>query len=163
MMTLLQPAARKTKGFFGLPLTLVLLLFWGGLTGCETAPSGGDGSLAWVEITGHTSAEIKRAAEIVFEKDGYHLAASSPMKFTFEKDGGKMTDLAYGTLVAGVLVRVNATITRQENGNHLLHCQVFMVRNAGDRVLEDIQKRNFGRKPYQELLDQVKAKLAAAP
>ena len=162
-MTLLQPFARPTHGRTGLPWALVLLLVWGSLMGCKSPPSGGDGSLAWVEITGHTPVEIKKAAETVFESDGYHLTASSPMKFTFEKDGGKMTGLAYGTLISGVVVRVNATITRQENGNHLLHCQVFMVRNAGDRVLEDIQKRNFGGKPFQELLDKVKAKLAGTP
>lgn len=163
MMTVLQPSVRQINGRARLSLVLVLLLGWGGLSGCKTPPSGGDDSLAWVEIAGHTSTEIKAAAEIVFEKEGYHLTASSPMKFTFEKGGGKMTGLAYGTLISGVLVRVNVTITRQENGNHLLHCEVFMVRNAGDRVLEDVQKRHFGRKPYQELLEKVKASLKTVP
>lgn len=163
MMTPLEIFGRRINGRIGRPLALILLLLGGSLAGCKTPPSGSEGSLAWVEIAGHTSAEIQRAAETVFEKDGYHLAASSPMKFTFEKGGGKMTGLAYGTLISGVLVRVNVTITRQENGHHLLHCQVFMVRNAGDRVLEDVQKRNFGGQPYQELLEKVQASLTAAP
>ena len=83
MMTLLQNSDPKANAPTRLAWALILLLVGGSLAGCKSPPSGGDGSLAWVEITGHTSAEIKKAAEIVFEDDGYHVAVSSPMRLTF--------------------------------------------------------------------------------
>ena len=142
-------------------LALIFFVLW--TTGCRTTPIAADGSLAWVEIAGRTPAEINQATATVFQENGYRLATSSSNGATFEKPGDNMKGLAYGTFVGGVLVRVLVSITRQEGTKYLLHCQTFMVRNAGDRVLEDKQKIRFGSAPYQELLDKVKATLAANP
>jgi len=131
--------------------------------GCRTTPIAADGSLAWVEITGRTPAEINKATATVFQENGYRLVNSTAYGATFEREGSNMNGLTYGTFVGGVSVRVVVSITRQEGTKYLLHCKTYMVRNAGDSVLEDKQKIHFRSGPYQELLDKVKASLSDKP
>jgi hypothetical protein len=132
------------------------------LAGCQTPPPAGQGSLAWVEIDGRTGAEIRQATVEVFQKDGYHLKTNSVVAATFEKPGGAMNNLAYGGWDSGVTIRVIVHVDVQNNGTHLLHCEAFMVRDVGDRSVEDARPIHFRRGPYQGLLNRVKAKLQSS-
>ena len=146
-------------------LLVFLAILSGGLflTGCQTPPPAGQGSLAWVEIDGRTSAEIKQATVEVFKEDGYHLKTNSVATATFEKPGSTMNNLAYGGWDSGVTIRVIVHIDVQNNATQLLHCEAFMVRDVGDRSVEEAQRIHFRRGPYQELLNRVKAKLQSGP
>jgi len=144
------------KSFLILLGLLPELLF---LAGCQTPPPAGQGSLAWVEIDGRTSAEIRQATVEVFKENGYHLKTNSIVAATFEKPGSTMNNLAYGGWDSGVTIRLIVHVSVQNNDTHLLHCEAFMVRDAGDRSVEDAQPIHFRRGPYQELLNRVKEKL----
>src|ERR1041384_6347615 len=122
------------KSFFVLFGTLLVSWF---LAGCQTPPSGAEGSLAWVEIDGRTGAEIRQATIDVFNESGYRLKTNTILPVTFEKPGGAMNNLAYGDWDSGVTIRVIVHVSVQNNGTHLLHCNVFRVRDAGDRSVED--------------------------
>ena len=133
------------------------------LAGCRTPPPAGEGSLAWVEIAAHTGEEIRRTTVEVFKERGYRLKTNSVVAATFEKSGGALNNLAYGGWDSGVTIRVIVHVSVQKNGTHLLHCEAFRVRDAGDRSVEDARPIHFRGGPYQELLNRVKEKLLFGP
>jgi hypothetical protein len=147
------------KSFIFLLGLLLALLF---LAGCQTPPPAGQGSLAWVEIDGRTGAEIRQATVEVFKENGYRLKTNSVLAATFEKPGGAVNNLAYGGWDSGVTIRVIIHVDVQNNGTHLLHCEAFMVRDVGDRSVEEAQPIHYRRGPYQELLNRVKTKLQSS-
>jgi hypothetical protein len=130
------------------------------LAGCRTPPPAGSGSLAWVEIAGRTSAEIRQTVNTIFQEDGYHLVTNSAWATIFEKPGSGLNNLADGGWFSGVTVRVSVHISPQSNASYLLHCDAFMVRDAGDRSVEEARKIHFKRGPYQKLLNRVKSRMA---
>jgi hypothetical protein len=128
------------------------------LGGCRTPPPAGDGSLAWVEISGGTPARIREAVTAVFRQDGYQRITGSEPATVFEKPGSGMNNVAYGGWTSKITIRVSVEVDSQVNGTQLVHCQAFMVRNAGDHV-EDSQRIHFRRGPYQDLLNRVKVRV----
>jgi hypothetical protein len=129
------------------------------LNGCRTAPPAAEGSLAWVEIAGSTPARIREAVTAVFREDGYHRVTDSAVATIFEKPGSGMNNVAYGGWTSKITIRVNVEIDSQVTGSHLVHCEAFMVRNAGDHSIEDSQKIHFRHGRYQDLLNRVKVRV----
>jgi len=130
------------------------------LAGCgATKPA--SASFASVVIPGHTVEEIRNAAGEVFSADGYTvMVRGNEMKF--EKEGSRMTQLAYEGFVDGgsVHVRVLASIVQISATSHRLQCQAYIVKSPGDPVFEEVIKlQNVRGRPYQDLLDKVAAKL----
>jgi len=140
------------------PLALTLGLF--AVAGCgATKPA--SASFASVVIHGHTFKEIQDAAGQVFTADGYTvMVRGNEMKF--EKEGSRMTQLAYDGFVdtGAVHVRVLASILQLSETSYRLQCQAYIVKSPGDPTFEEVIKlQNVRGRPYQELLDKVAAKL----
>ncbi len=143
------------------PLILCLQLALGIflLTGCKTPPPGAEGSLAWVEIKGQTGPVINDAVDAVFKQNGYHLKKALRGEAVYQKPGSTSDNIAWGDWSSGVSIRVNVRVNPKPNGVYLVFCDASIIRSADDPVMEETQKIHFRRAPYQQLLDEVKAKL----
>src|SRR5262245_55354766 len=93
----------------GLGLALLATAF----CGCRSTEPGST-SFASVTITNRSPEQIRRATEQTFRADGYQGYTSPSGEMVFEKQGSRMSQLAYGGLIATqqgnqtwVRVRVN--------------------------------------------------------
>jgi hypothetical protein len=132
--------------------------------GCgATKPSGA--SFASVTIKGHTPQEIANVTAQVFQEDGYVGGSMKGHPMVFQKEGSRMTDLAYQGVVdthygARTVVRVKVDIVSQGADSHRLQCQAYVVRNSGDSFFQEEQKlANIRSGPYQSLLNKVAKQL----
>lgn len=139
-------------------LLAAMLALTGG--GCgATKPSGA--SFASVTIKGHTPNEIAQVTAQVFQEEGYVGGSTKGHPMVFQKEGSRMTDLAYQGVVdthygAGTAVRVKVDIVSLGANFHRLQCQAYVVRNAGDGFFEEEQRlANIRSGPYQSLLNKV--------
>jgi hypothetical protein len=136
-------------------MTLLALTF----AGCG-ASKPNSASFASVVIKGHTPEEIWKATVEVFQEAGY-AAGSIGDQIVFQKEGSRMTNLAYEGLVgahygAQTLVRVKANLFNLGEGAYRLQCQAFVVKDAGDQFFQEEQRlANVRSGPYQSLLDKV--------
>jgi hypothetical protein len=145
------------NGFILLSSLLILAAMVGG---CKSPPVAAEGSIAWVEISGHSHREITQATTMVLAKHGYRTLSENSEQMTYEKPGSAWNEIKDGNWGEGVNIRVQLFLTPQINEAYMLHCQVFYVRSSGDRVFEDKRKVwRMSRGPYQKLLDEVKASL----
>jgi len=144
----------------GLLLSL-LLSCWG----CKsTKPEPPTDSLAFVEIKGKTPLEIARAISDVFREANYLPArpvANHKMMLMFEKEGTTGDFLMYGDWSSNKpWYRVKLNVKDLGPETQLVECDAFRVIGHGDpRFEEETKLSHFKRKPYQELLDQVKERL----
>ena len=132
--------------------------------GCgATKPSGA--SFASVTIKGHTPQEIASVTAQVFQEDGYVGGSMKGHPMVFQKEGSRMTDLAYQGAVdthygAQTVVRVKVDIVSLGADSHRLQCQAYVVRNSGDAFFQEEQKlANIRSGPYQSLLNKVAKQL----
>jgi len=136
-------------------------------TACHSTKSSGTAGFASITITNRMPDEIRRVTEQVFQADGYQAFTITPGEMVFEKEGGRMNQLAYGGLISTTegdtrtWIRVKASIVDLGAGTRRLQCQAYVVPHRGDAFFEE-EKRisSFRNGPYQELLNQVKARLA---
>ena len=125
----------------------------------------GSASFASVKITGHSQDEIARVTTEVFVADGYRGGAVGPEQLLFEREGSRMSNIAYEGIAnthegAQTVVRVKAEIVYLGADTHRLQCQAYMVRGAGQGVFEEEQRlANIRSGPYQSLLDKVAERL----
>jgi hypothetical protein len=155
----MKPGSKNLLGLAIVGLGLAL-----GSTGCESPPIAGTGSIAWVEIKDHTPREIAQTAKTVLLHQGYKPTHEEREEYIFEKPGNAWNEVIDGNWGEGVAVRLKLLISPQYNDSYLLHCRVYMVRSAGDRVFEDTRElTRLKRKPYQKLLDEIKTTLLSAP
>jgi hypothetical protein len=155
-----ERAERCLNLSWAVPLIVVALVVV--VTGCQSPPSGAEGSIAWVTVTNHTPAEITDVAKNVFVRNGFKPAGGTQNQLTFERPGSTWDDLEQGGWGEGVTVQVEVTVTAQSDSAWLLHCKAWLVRNPGDRILEDkheLTRMRSGR--YQKLLEDAKKELAA--
>src|SRR5437867_7938854 len=68
-------------------------LLW---SGCESAPVGAEGSIAWVEITNHATTAVMSATRKVFEENAFALTVEEPDRMTFERRGSNWDQLSHG-------------------------------------------------------------------
>ncbi|MCL4787690.1 MAG: hypothetical protein KJ070_12995 [Verrucomicrobia bacterium] len=143
-------------------LAVVLLALAG--FGCgATKPSGA--SFASVLIKSRMAQEIANVTAQVFQQEGYVGGSMKGHPMVFQKEGSRMTDIAYQGIVdthygAGTVVRVKVDIVSAGADAHRLQCQAYVVRNAGDGFLEEEQRLAKIRSgPYQALLNKVADRL----
>lgn len=134
------------------------------LAGCRSSQPG-SASFASVVILNRTAAAIQEATVQVFQADGYQAFRDGAGQLLFDKEGTHGQNIAHEGLVgthygAQTIQRVRVDIVDKGAGQMRLQCQAFVVTGAGDPFFEKEKRRpNFRAKPYQELLDQVAARL----
>lgn len=136
------------------------------LVDCKSLDKPDSASFASVRIQGHTAEQIRAAAVVVFQQDGYMAAEIKPTQMVFEKEGSRWDQIAYGSWVndAPVWIRVRVAMVALSADVYRLQCLAFKVRNKGDALSEDeVRLRNNHSKPYQALLDKILGQLHRSP
>jgi len=101
----------------------------------------------------------------VFAADGYTGGMSGASKMVFDRGASRATTLSREGLVdthygAQTINRVKVEIVAVGESGYRLQCKAFVVRNAGDPVLqEEVPLANLRSAPYQSLLNKVKKQL----
>ena len=156
--------ARSPKLQFPLlvPALAALLALAG--AGCG-ATKPGSASFASVVIKGHSPPEIARVTAQVFQEDGWVGGSMKGHPIVFQKEGSRMTDLAYGGVAdtfygAKTVVRVKMDLVSLGSDSHRLQCQAYIVKDPGDPFFSQEQKlANVRSGPYQSLLNKVAKQL----
>ena len=131
--------------------------------GCKSAGPPAPASFASVRIRDHTPDQIRAAAAVVFQQDGYTATDVRHAEMIFEKPGTQWERIAHGSWMdeAPVLVRVRLKVVAVANGAFELQCQAFQVRHKGEAPAEqELRLKNNRSAPYQALLDKVAGRLA---
>jgi hypothetical protein len=135
-------------------------------TGCGSLGGPASASFASVTIQNRSLDEVVRATTKVFGADGYTGGMTGPGKMVFQKEASRATTLSREGLVAThygarTVNRVRVDIDSLGGGtSYLLQCQAYVVRDAGDSMLEDeVRLTNLRSPPYQSLLNKVKKQL----
>jgi hypothetical protein len=139
------------------------------MTGCKstklkTGP--GADSLASIEVQGHTALEVARAVSETFKAAGYEaipLPQNDDLRMQFEKRAGTGASILYSDWAfKPIWHRVRIKFIKTEAGSYVVACNVWRVNERGDPHFEEEHKLpGMQGGPYQELLEQAKAKLAA--
>ena len=139
-----------------LPLAFLLLA-----TGCQTTSGSGNDSLASVTVSNRTMAEINTATLGVFRRNSFVGGQTTPGQYRFDRAGSALSRLAYNDLFGeGVAVRVYVTVTPLDGVVTRISCRAEIVQDPGDPLIEDSYKvRKFQKKPYQDLLNEIQARL----
>jgi hypothetical protein len=139
----------------GLVLAGVLVL-----AGCRTADQAHSGDMASLVISHHTEAEIRQATVAVFLENGFEQGND----LVFEKKATGMETAAYGGWSTNpVWIRLRVSITCPEQGRYIIGCNASLVKDRNQGLMEDEQRYTFQKRDEcKNLLDQVKARLAAA-
>jgi hypothetical protein len=134
--------------------------------GCGSLGGPASASFASVTIQNRSLEEVVGATTKVFSADGYTGGVSGPGKMVFQKEASRATTMSREGLVAThygarTLDRVRVEIDSLGGGtSYRLQCQAYVVRNAGDSMLEDeVRLTNLRGAPYQSLLNKVKKQL----
>lgn len=146
---------------FGSTVGWVFLLGLAGMTGCQTADQARSGHMASVDIYGHTTVEIQKAAATAFIENGYYKIGD----LTFEKKGSAWETANYGGWSSdSVWVKVRAEIFTADAERYTLSCDAFAVEAHGEGVMQIERKFKFAkRSECKKILDEVKAALAQSP
>jgi len=131
------------------------------VTGCQTPSGSSDDSLASVTVSNRTMAEINTATLGVFRRNSFVGGQTSPGQYRFERAGSALNRLAYNDLFGeGVAVRVFVSVTPLDGTSTRISCKAEVVQDPGDPIVEDSYKvRKFQKKPYQDLLNEIQARL----
>lgn len=136
-------------------LALVTLAGWG----CKSTGGSSHGDAAWVEVRGRSADDIREATADVFRKAGWLATSATASELVFDRQGSTMSTVLYGGWMDGpVWYRAKVTLTERSGEVWLLRCRGFRLEDRGDSFFERAKELR-SRKPYQELLDQVKAQL----
>lgn len=157
------------RAFCSTDLLLAALLCCYLATGCKsTKPTTGPGanSLASIEVQGHTALEIARAVSSTFKAAGYE-AISQPqndeLRMQFEKPASTGASILYSDWsFKEIWTRLRIKFIKTDERSYVVTCNAFRVNERGSAHFEEEHRlTGMSRGPYQELLDQAKAKLAA--
>ncbi len=154
------------RHLFSLAATLVFFA-----TGCSSTgdKSGGPdlGTRTAVVIQNRTKKEIMDMTLTVFREKQYQVKLSTKTDAIFERKGSNMQTAAWGGWNmgdGGVWERVMVNVSDFEANGQLLEADVKLILDKGDEVFEET--RNLPRrqrKPHQEMLNEVKARLQGPP
>lgn len=126
------------------------------LTGClSTHP--GSSSLAYVDIESHGPAAVQAETLRVFTDDGYELVRESGAMLAFEREATQRDRVLYGRYGEDLAMRVVVLIEPRRQGGSLVRADAYVLRGS----FEDRVPR-VGRRPYQDLLNRVKANFVRA-
>lgn len=133
--------------------------------GCKSAGQPASASFASVTINGHSVQEIANVTAQVFREAGYAGGSVGGRQMVFQKEGSRMTNLAYEGAIgsyygAATLVRVKAEIVNLGGDSRRLQCEAYIVKNAGDAFFqEELRLTNVRSGPYRSLLKKVAEQL----
>jgi hypothetical protein len=132
--------------------------------GCAS-DTGGHANRTAVLIQNHTPKTIIDTAIVVFEEKEFTVKTSGKMELVVEQKSSAWKAVTWGGWSGdGVWERAHLRIMDYGAGAHLLEADVKMVSDKGDEFFEDSQRLpRRAHKPYQELLNEVKRRLAALP
>jgi hypothetical protein len=127
------------------------------LSGC-LSDRPGSSSLASVEIVSHTEDVVRAEAVRVFADENYQLVSEPGGPMVFEREATRNDRLKYGSLGdQAFIMRVTVTLEHRRQGGVLVRADAFVVKEGvADKVIW------VGRRPYQALLDALKASLVEA-
>jgi hypothetical protein len=140
---------------------------WFALAGVGCGSLGGPASASFASVTieNRSLAEITSTTAKVFAADGYRGGMSGASTMVFDKEASRATTLSREGVVdtysgAQTVNRVKVEIVAVGETGYRLQCKAFVVRNAGDRILqEEVPLANIRSAPYQSLLNKVKKEL----
>jgi hypothetical protein len=142
--------------------SLLVALAGAGVIGCKSLSEPAPPSFASVRIQGHTAGQIRAAAAVVFQQDGYATVDVRRPEMVFEKPGSQWDRIAHGSWIdeTPFVVRVRVTVVPVSEGAFELRCQAFWVRHNGDAVFEEeVRLKKNRSEPYQALLNKVPGRL----
>ncbi len=141
------------------------LLLAGLFAGCHTPKGPAADALASVMIVGRTPTAIRATVGQVFRAHDYTVTKTNEFQAVFEKQGSTMNTLAHGSWsFEPMWIRVKVVIQSLGLSRYLLRCDAYLVNDHGDLVMEEETKiKKLHRGTYQNLLDEVQAKLEVQP
>jgi hypothetical protein len=137
-------------------------------SGCSSMNKPAEASFASVIIINQTPDTIRQAAIGVFQDNGYQMMPQADGSLVFEREATRREQIDYAGFAGTqqgekVDMRVRVNITVKDPGAYWLECKAYAVANPGQGVFEQSTPLfDFQGKPYQKLLNQVAARLAAA-
>jgi len=134
-----------------------------GATGCAST-KGEFGNRTAVLIKSRTQKEIMDTTIKVFEEKGYERRTSDRTTAMFERKGSNWQTATWGGWNGAVWERATVTLGDYGEGAYLLEVKVVLVGDKGDAFFED--KKDLprrGYKPFQEMLNEVQARLQGPP
>jgi hypothetical protein len=133
------------------------------LAGCQTTSPTGEKVTAFVTVEGRSLQEIRLATIEVFQAKGFQVGKTAKRDLVFERVGSTLSSVVYGSWMdPKVWVRVKIHIEETKPELNVVEGTVFYVQNRGDSILEEEgHAYSKSKQPLQEILAQVKARLAA--
>ena len=148
----------------GRPALCLLALLWLAAVGCKTYSGPPENNLALVTITNRPLAEVQTAVTNVFLAHGYKggLVPDKENSFIFTQKTGGLDHMIYGSYVFGDNVLIKASVTTRQLTDDTIGvgCNAWIDAGEDDPIFEgDHEKTALRKKPYQELLNEVRQKL----
>jgi len=114
--------------------------------------------MVFIDLDTGTVASIRAEMLRVFEDDNYKLISDADGEMEFEREATERDRVLYGRFGDNQLViRVIATIEPRRKGGYLVRADAYAIH---DRSVEKLSF--FARRPFQKLLNQVKASQVSA-
>lgn len=138
-------------------------------TACQTVDgdSGSGKDLAAVSLQASSLQEVKQATVAVFFKKGYALHFDSAKQLVFSKRGSTGSTILFGGwpgIDPPIEDRVQLYIEDAGGGNFTLHCDAFVVSDAGQGLFEEKRPVYKTRaSSYRKILEEVKKSIAQPP
>jgi hypothetical protein len=124
------------------------------MSGC-LSDNPGSRSIAYVDILSQDAKSVKAAAERVFADDGYKLVKQTEGELVFQREATQRDQVMYGTYGESLSMGVVVFLEPRRQGGILVRADAYALHpNSKIKVLR------IARRPYQDLLDRVKASFA---
>ncbi|MCE9615055.1 MAG: hypothetical protein K8T26_12325 [Lentisphaerae bacterium] len=118
----------------------------------------GSASIAHVVLESATQAQARAAIVRVFTDEGYHVTDEAVSGLTFEREGTQRDRVMYARYQEALIMRVVVQLEPHRMGGTLVRADAFAIHDGSDeqKVLW------IGRRPYQAILDSVRASLVTS-
>ena len=128
--------------------------------GCASTHPGSS-SLAYVVVEGAELEDIRAETRRVFDDEFYEVERDQPNEIIFEREGTQRDKVLWGGYVERDLrMRVVVTFEPFAKGGVLVCADAYVVREGVISETEKIMR--IGRRPYQDLLNRMKASLVTS-
>lgn len=118
----------------------------------------GSSSLAYVNVDAQAIEPVEAETVRVFKDDGYALVDKSSGEFVFEREATQRDRVFFGYYGDTTLVmRVVVTIQPANRGGFLVRADAFAMHDGSDSPVS-----RLARRPYQDLLNRVKANMVTS-
>jgi hypothetical protein len=132
------------------------------LSGCGTSRGSGKSSTVTVLIRETSPSAVRGATIDVFETHGYKVGRLDRQSLVFEKPGSKWNDIVYGDwMESRTWNRVRVEVETVDESSVRLRATAYIVQDKGGAIEEQV--KSYRRAPYQELLDEIAARLNPKP